>query len=159
MTKKVEWVIWNGSLGVLDMVTVGRIEDTHNGRNAFLDSPYGVVGPFSLDELETEGRISFGECLVMSRERWQSDQAGLRAEAMKKRRAQMLRMTFGEDDKVHREALHLPTEGRLEASEINAAFRRLAKKAHPDAGGSSEDYRRISDARDALIEMLSEAML
>jgi hypothetical protein len=43
---KEEWVIWNGSLGVLDMVTIGRIEDGDTGKTAFLASPYGVVGPF-----------------------------------------------------------------------------------------------------------------
>ena len=46
MTAKEEWVIWNGSLGVLDMVTIGRIEDGDTGKTAFLASPYGVVGPF-----------------------------------------------------------------------------------------------------------------
>jgi hypothetical protein len=71
MVAKEEWVIWNGPLGVLDMVTIGRIEDADSGRTAFLAPPYGVVGPFSLDELETQGRIVFGACLVMSRRRWQ----------------------------------------------------------------------------------------
>lgn len=155
--KKEEWVIWNGSLGVLDMVTIGRIESGDTGRSAFLDSPYGVVGPFSLDELETHGRIAFGECLVMSRVRWQQDQVELRQEAMEKRRAMLARMNFGFDDREHRETLNLPLEGELQASEINAAFRRLAKTAHPDAGGSSEEYRRITEARDALIEIFGSA--
>jgi len=71
MTDKKEWVVWNGSMGILDMATIGHIEDGEGGRSAFLAPPYGVVGPFSLDELETRGRIAFGECLVMSRQRWQ----------------------------------------------------------------------------------------
>lgn len=157
MTDKEEWVIWNGSLGVLDMVTIGRIEEGEDGRRAFLAPPYGVVGPFSLDELEREGRISFGECLVMSRLRWQEDQVELRIEAQKKRRAFLFQPDFDEDDKEHREALNLPMEGTLKPSDINAAFRKLAKVAHPDAGGSNEHYRRISEARDALLDQCEAA--
>lgn len=158
MTNKEEWVIWNGSLGVLDMGTIGRVEDGEGGRHAYLAPPYHVVGPFSLDELETRGRIAFGECLVMSRQRWQADQVELRREALEKRRAFLARFQPDfENDKEHREALELPMEGVLEAAQITAAFRRLAKSAHPDAGGSNEQYRRISAARDALLEQLGSA--
>lgn len=149
-----QWVVWNGSLGVLDMVTIGRIEADAGGRQAWLDAPYGIVGPFSLDELETSGRIAFGACLVMSRKRWQEDQVELRLAAQKARRA-LMAMFDREDDSEHREALGLPLEGRLDAAEINAAFRRRAKTAHPDAGGSDAEYRRIAEARDVLLEMLA----
>jgi hypothetical protein len=155
MTNKEEWVIWNGSLGILDMVTIGHIEDGCGGRSAVLAPPYGAVGPFSLDELEREGRIAFGACLVMSRSRWQKDQVGLRREAQEKRRAFLFRLDL--DDSEHREVLDLPMEGSLEAAQITAAFRRLAKTAHPDAGGSSERYRRITEARDALLEQFASA--
>ena len=70
-------------MGILDMATIGHVEDSEGGRSAFLAPPYDVVGPFSLDELETRGRIAFGECLVMSRQRWQEDQVDLRVEARK----------------------------------------------------------------------------
>jgi len=152
MTDKGEWVIWNGSLGILDMATTGRTEDGEGGRRTFLAPPYDVVGPFSLDELEARGRIAFGECLVMSRRRWQEDQVGLRSEAREKRRAFLFRLAFNEDDSEQREILNLPREGALGPSEINTAFRRLAKTAHPDAGGSDEHYRRIAEARDALLK-------
>lgn len=152
MPDKEQWVIWNGSLGVLDLVTIGRIENGEAGRSAHLGAPYDIVGPFSLDELETMGRIAFGECLVMSRQRWQEDQVDLRIEARRKRRAFLSQLGLDDDDSEHREVLNLPMEGALEPSEINAAFRRLAKTAHPDAGGSNEHYRRIADARDALLE-------
>ncbi len=153
MAEKEGWVVWNGSMGILDMATIGHIEDGEGGRRACLAPPYGVVGPFSLDELETQGRIAFGECLVMSRRRWREDQVRLRLEAREKRRAFLFQPDFGDDDQLEaREVLHLPTEGALEPSQINAAFRRLAKTAHPDAGGSDELYRRITEARDALLE-------
>lgn len=154
MTANAEWVIWNGSLGVLDMVTIGRIEDGEGGKSAFLAPPYGVVGPFSLDELEAQGRIAFGACLVMSRRRWQEDQTELRREAQEKRRRQLFRLDV-EDEQEHRETLNLPLAGPLQPAEINSAFRRLAKTAHPDAGGTSEDYHRITEARDALLGLVA----
>jgi hypothetical protein len=129
MADQEQWVIWNGSAGILDMVTIGRIEDGAGGRSAFLAPPYDIVGPFSLDELETQGRIAFGACLVMSRRRWQEDQVELRREAQEKRRALQMRLEL--DDSGHREVLSLATEGELEPAQINTAFRRLANTAHP----------------------------
>ena len=157
MTDKEQWVVWNGSLGVLDTVTIGLVEQGEGGRSACLAPPYGVVGPFSLDELEATGRIAFGACLVMSRERWQQDQVELRLKARNERQAFLSRLNVDDDDKEHREALDLPMDGALEPSEINAAFRRLAKSAHPDAGGSNERYRRIAEARDALLDQFAGA--
>lgn len=150
MTDKEEWVVWNGIMGILDTVTIGHIEEGEGGRSAFLAAPYGVVGPFSLDELETRGRIAFGACLVMSRQRWREDQDDLRLEAREKRRAALFKLDF-DDDQEYREVLNLPMDGALKTAEINAAFRRAAKFAHPDAGGSDEDYRSITEARDALL--------
>ncbi len=103
------------------------------------------------------GRIAFGECLVMSRRRWQEDQVDLRSEARKKRRAFLFPRDF-DDGKEHREVLNLPMEGALKLSEINIAFRRLAKTAHPDAGGSDEGYHRIAAARDALLKQFGSAL-
>ena len=151
MTDKQEWVVWNGSLGILDVARIGDVHFGESGRRACLAPPYDVVGRFSLDELEALGRIAFGACLVMSRQRWQDDQVALRLEAREKRRTLFFVATAG-DDREHREVLDLPIESRLDLSDINAAFRRLAKTAHPDAGGSDENYRRIAEARDALIE-------
>lgn len=156
MADREEWVVWNGSLGVLVMAALGRIDGGEGGRSAWLAPPYDVVGPFSLDDLETFGRIAFGECLVMSRQRWREDQIELRMEGRKKRAAFQFRFVVGEDDDLaHRETLALPMNGALDAAKINAAFRRLAKRAHPDAGGSNEDYRRVAEARDALLDQLA----
>ena len=157
MTDKKEWFVWNGSIGILDSVTIGAVELGVGGRSAFLAPPYDMVGPFSLDELETRGRIAFGACLVMSRERWREDQVELRREGLEKRRAFLFRLDFDGDDRESREMLNLPADGALEPSDINAAFRRLAKTAHPDAGGSDELYRRIAEARDALRERFAGA--
>ena len=150
---KEEWVVWNGSMGILDMATIGDIRHGDSGRMACLASPYDVVGPFSLDELETRGRIAFGACLVMSRQRWREDQVSLRLEARQKRRSVLFQADI--DDHEQRQVLDLPIEGLLKKSDITAAFRQLAKTAHPDAGGADAHYRRIVEARDALLKKLA----
>lgn len=164
-----EWVIWNGAAGLLMTAATGRIEvDAGGGRTARLARPFDMVGPFSLDELETRGRIDFAACVVMSRRRWQEDQAGLRRQAFERRREARARMEAEQagfdqgmggrwrpapaDDRLHREALNLPLDGALDPARIKAAFRRLAQKAHPNVGGSHEQFVRISRARDVLLD-------
>ena len=167
-----EWVIWNGSNGLLTTVTLGQVESDAGGRAAWLDEPFDMVGPFSLDELDTHGQIAFAACIVMSHQRWQDYQVELRRESLKIRRAaeervneKVERLYGGHsghqdnrkpfDERQHREALNLPTDGKLESSQIKAAFRRLAQKAHPDVGGSNEQFVRITEARNALLEYIS----
>lgn len=82
-----EWVIWNGGHGLVTTATLGRVETGGSGRRAWLDEPFEMVGPFSLDELEIRGSISFAACIVMSRQRWQEDQVELRRESLNMRRA------------------------------------------------------------------------
>lgn len=158
MSDEAQWVVWNGSLGILDMATIGHVETNADGRRAYLAPPYGAVGPFSLDELEASGRILFGACMVMSRLRWQEDQVDLRLEAQRSRRAFLFQPDDEEDDRAHREALDLPLEGILDTAQINSAFRRLAKTAHPDGGGSDAHYRRIAEAREALLALVVSAV-
>ena len=167
-----DWVIWNGNNGLLTTVMLGQVDVDAEGRTAWLDEPFDMVGPFSLDELETDGRISFAECIVMSRQRWHEDQVELRRESLKIRRTEEERVNkkyanFSDDysghqdyskpfnEQQHRETLNLPIDGELDPRKINAAFRRLAQKAHPDAGGSNEKFVRIMQARNALLETIS----
>jgi len=167
-----EWVIWNGGHGLVTTATLGRVEVDASGRKAWLDEPFDMVGPFSLDELETHGRIAFAACIVMSRQRWQEDQAALKYESRNMRRAAQERINeefarfsgrqgryHGKrqplDEREHREVLNLPANGKLERRQVNAAFRRLAQKAHPDVGGSHEQFVRITKARTVLLETIS----
>lgn len=154
MSSAAEWVIWNGSMGIVDTVRLGAIIDGATGRLVWLAPPYDVVGPFSFDELERQGRIIFGACLVMSQRRWREDQDALRMEARAARRALWDQLARDQDDEAFRTILELPLQGRLTAVDIKVAFRRLAKTAHPDAGGRNELYRRISDAREVLLAQL-----
>ncbi|MDD2769789.1 MAG: J domain-containing protein [Methylococcus sp.] len=169
---KEQWVVWNGDSGILMMATIGRVEVGASGRSAWMDPPFEMLGPFSLDELETHGRIAFAACIVMSRQRWQDEQVELRREAYERRRAaeerrnerharfnkgrrrrRTLRQQF--DERQHREALNLPIDGKLEPSQIKAAYRRLAQKVHPDVGGSHDQFVLITEARNALLERIS----
>ncbi|AMK77094.1 molecular chaperone DnaJ [Methylomonas methanica] len=167
-----EWVIWNGTLGLVTTVAIQRVEESASGRSAWLDEPFDMVGPFSFDELKTHGRISYAACIVMSRQRWQDDQVELRRESLKIRRAteqhinEKFERLYGGDrryqvkhkpvnERQHRETLNLPIDGTLESSQIKAAFRRLAQKAHPDAGGSNEQFIRITEARNVLLKYVS----
>ena len=168
-----EWVIWNGGHGLVTTATLGRVETGSSGRQAWLDEPIDMVGPFNLDELEIHGRIAFAACIVMSRQRWREDQATLKHESRKQRRAAEERQheefarfysrqgrhparRQATDEREHREVLNLPAEGKLERHQVNAAFRRLAQKAHPDVGGSHEQFVRILKARTVLLETISQ---
>lgn len=167
-----EWVIWNGAHGLVTTVTIDRVEDNADGISAWLDEPFDMVGPFRLDELVTHGRITFAACIIMSRQRWRDDQVELRRESLKIRRAAQERMNeeferfsgnrrgYQDDskhvnDKKHRKILNLPLNGKLESRQINVAYRRLAQKAHPDAGGSNEAFVRITEARKALLAYIT----
>ena len=164
---KEQWVIWNSLSGLIAMAAIGRVEVAPDGRRAWLDKPFEMAGPFSLDALETDGRVAFAACIVMSRQRWQDDQVELRRDAYERRRAAQERQHEGQarfnkgrkgrrsDDKQHRETLNLPVEGKLELSQVKTAYRRLAQKVHPDVGGSHEQFVRITEARNALLECVS----
>ena len=52
----------------------------------------------------------------------------------------------------YRRLLGLPLGRRLFAPEINQAYKRAAKKSHPDAGGSEREFLELSKARDALMK-------
>jgi hypothetical protein len=51
----------------------------------------------------------------------------------------------------YRQLLGLPVDGSLSAPEIHQAWKRAAKAAHPDTGGSADQFQALSAARDALI--------
>jgi DnaJ-domain-containing protein 1 len=51
-----------------------------------------------------------------------------------------------------RALLGLPLERRLSEAEIHRAYKRLAKRAHPDAGGNSQAFLELSAAQDTLMK-------
>jgi hypothetical protein len=54
-------------------------------------------------------------------------------------------------DERYRQMLGLPLDRQLAAAEIHQAFRRSAKRVHPDAGGDAHAFLALSAARDALM--------
>jgi len=48
--------------------------------------------------------------------------------------------------------LGLPENGAVLKSEIEQAYKIVARRAHPDAGGSENAFKRLAAAKDALIE-------
>jgi hypothetical protein len=160
-----QWIIWNSALGIRDFVTIGRIDTDESV--AWLESPYDMVGPFSLDELTTNGLIGFAQCVVMSKQRWQDDREELRQISIEKRRRAQQEMfdnlnrnnkrkmsAYSNTMQEYRTLLSLPESGSLELSQIKSAYRKAAKKAHPDAGGSQEMFICIKEACDALMELV-----
>ncbi len=161
------FIIWNGTLGVRDFVTIGEIDSKTN--TAWLDDPYEMVGPFCLEELFSIGQISFAACLVMTEKRWQEGKKEFQQEAYKnqckvqrelneeiklhnQKRQQFQNILDQHSEREYRELLSLPLEGVLEVSQIKAAYRLIVKKVHPDVGGSHEKFIKITQARDTLLE-------
>jgi hypothetical protein len=52
----------------------------------------------------------------------------------------------------YRQMLGLPFGRSLSRAEIHRAYKHVAKRAHPDAGGTAQEFQELSAARDALIE-------
>jgi len=52
----------------------------------------------------------------------------------------------------HRHLLGLPLGRELSGAEIHQAYKRVAKRAHPDMGGSAREFLELSAARDALMK-------
>jgi hypothetical protein len=55
-------------------------------------------------------------------------------------------------EECHRQLLGLPLGRHLSGVEIHRAYKRAAKTAHPDAGGSARQFLELSAARDALMK-------
>lgn len=161
------FIIWNSLLGIRDFVLIERVENTPFGFQAWLDEPYDMVGPFSLDELLSVGKISFAECDVISKGFWRENRLDILNHSFK--RQQKLRQKIYEElaqrnrmrqnrfyqlsELSYRETLLLPKDGTLTTLQIKAAFKKASKKAHPDAGGSHEEFVKINKARDELLAL------
>jgi hypothetical protein len=55
-------------------------------------------------------------------------------------------------EECYRQLLGLPFDRGLTVGEIHRAFKRAAKIAHPDAGGSARAFLELTAARDALMK-------
>jgi hypothetical protein len=55
-------------------------------------------------------------------------------------------------EESYRQMLGLPLDRRLSRAEIHQAYKRVAKRAHPDGGGNAQAFLELSAAREALIK-------
>ena len=55
-------------------------------------------------------------------------------------------------EESYRQMLGLPLGGRLSRVEIHQAYKRVAKRAHPDGGGNAQAFLELSAAREALMK-------
>ena len=55
-------------------------------------------------------------------------------------------------DERYRQMLGLSPGRRLSGAEIQRAYKRAAKTAHPDGGGTAQKFQELSAARDALMK-------
>lgn len=161
-----EFIIWNPAFGVRDFVMIGKVEE---GR-IWLDEPYEMVGPLDLEELYAMGEVCFAACMVMTEAKWleskvrlqeaswrqqQKAQQEFQAEINRRNRAKARRADEAKElsQKACRQLLCLPVEGRLSSLQIKIAYRKIAKEAHPDVGGSQKHFIKITNARDYLMEV------
>lgn len=167
-----QYIIYNASFGISDFVMIDRVESNPKGDHAWLEEPYDMVGPFSIEELQTQGKINFAQCMVMSRTYWQNNQQSLRKDALKrqnKTRKEMFETLkkknkerqntfyrYGyENEKRYREILSLPLDSMLDASQIKKAFKKASKKLHPDTGGSHDEFVDLNMAKDELLALFA----
>jgi curved DNA-binding protein CbpA len=163
-----EFIIWNGTLGIRDFVSIGEVKTDCASIEVWLEEPYEFVGPILLDDLVSCGQISFEACIIMTKQKWQEEKNSFQEDAYKeqcriqrelnedikqhnKKRQQFMQSESCYSEKEYQELLSLPLEGVLESSTIKAAFRKLAKTTHPDVGGSHELFVKITHARDTLL--------
>lgn len=52
LAKVQQWIIWNGSAGILLTAEIDRIEVDAKGRHAWLARPFEMVGPSALTSLK-----------------------------------------------------------------------------------------------------------
>lgn len=100
-----------------------------------IESPDQLLADASRRDGRREGRAQ--HAFTENLDRWKRD-----------------RWAYAERKDPFRFALSLPQHGPLTAEQIEDAFRRAVKHAHPDTGGSAEAFRRVTAARDALLDQL-----
>ncbi|MEA2028249.1 MAG: J domain-containing protein [Campylobacterota bacterium] len=156
-----EYIIYNPTLGVRDFVMID--EESSNATHGWLEYPYEMVGPFCLDELKTKGIITFAQCYVISKAKWQQEQHSLQQEALRRQRKvqkehyeeirKYNQRSKNRTQQEHRELLSLPLDEVLDEAQIKDAYRSICKSAHPDVGGDHEYFILITQARDVLLEV------
>jgi hypothetical protein len=147
-----EWFVWNAFKGGVETASIAKTKKDKWNTSALLSEPYGITSVqwFNLDELEKTGRVETRGYVILSPEQWAIEREALLEKLTKTKFGR-----FGALDpleKEHRSVLNLPNHGPLSKSEIEYAYRKAAKTSHPDVGGKEERFKRVSQAKDALLQ-------
>ncbi|MGO9390242.1 J domain-containing protein [Rhodoblastus sp.] len=148
-----EWVVWDAFTKSEGRAPITKFRQAKHCMNALLAEPFDEkIGWFELMPLLKNGRVEARrDVMIFSPEQWEIEKCELMARPKPERAA-----PWGVSlHQAHRLTLGLPPNGPLSEDGIRNAFRRAAKKAHPDVGGSDEEYQRITDAQEALLQSVS----
>jgi hypothetical protein len=150
----IEWLVWNKFNGNLEIASIVQVWKTKFGRNAYLSDPHKEkIGAIDLDELLRKGRFEASGKIVFSQEQWELERADL-LEKFNKFKSQASSYVWPNSvskEAEYRKLLNIPADGPVHKEEVILAYRKLAKVYHPDVGGSEEDFKRITKAKDELI--------
>jgi DnaJ-class molecular chaperone len=159
-----EYILWNPSLGIHIFVTIDQTKQSDDNTTVWLDEPYDMVGPLKFSELQEQGSIHFAECYIISKQKWKDDYATFMQEGLRKQNQTRQRHSQDiqdynhrkdQDQQKYRELLNLPKKGELSINQIKRAFWVVSKEVHPDLGGSDEEFIKITEAKEYLIEVFS----
>jgi hypothetical protein len=125
--------------------------------SACLAEPFGSrMGWFSYDDLRKKGRAESQGFTVYTTEFWKANRDAEIERYMKqwmpKEPKGLFQTAADSKEAEYRRLLELPSAGVLLKSEIEQAFKIAARRTHPDAGGSNEEFKLLAAARDGLTE-------
>ena len=144
--------------GELDYVKIAEIRnENYGGRSGRLVEPFASrMGWFDYDRLLRKGRAEGQGFTIYTLEFWNSN-GKAEIEKYKKlhgRKADRFRFANNPHETAYRQRLGLPEFGNLRKSDIEQAFKKAAKRIHPDVGGSDNEFKLLSSAREALLKRL-----
>jgi hypothetical protein len=148
-----EWFVWNTFKGGVETASIAETRKDKWNTSALLSEPYGITSVqwFNLDDLEKRGRVETRGYVILSPEQWAAERDALHEKLSKTKATHLRSPPLDPLETKHRGVLNLPNHGPVSKSEIEFAFRKAAKTSHPDVGGQAEEFKRVSEAKDALL--------
>ena len=135
--------------------TISRIEEI---RRVAMSLPIGHAKNFgdfvdnghiayNLEDVPEEGGLKDKVKFLLGEQQKINEQE---ADRQEKERENNINLEEQENISSYYEALGLPSDSSME--EIQSAYRALAAKTHPDAGGKAEDFKKVNEAYEFLKE-------
>jgi hypothetical protein len=154
MTTNDEYPILTQFRGTLNYAKVAETRDGKHGREVRLAEPIGSrMGWFNYDDFLSRGLAESQGFVVYTPEFWKARRSAEIERIMKRWFPKgPFHSPANANEAEYRRLLELPETGLLLKSEIEQAFKVAAKRGHPDAGGSNDEFKQLAAARDVLIE-------